>query len=288
MNTITLLCENTARGAGILGEHGLAWWIDTGVHRVLFDTGQGLTLLHNAAVLGIDLARADALVLSHGHFDHVGGLEAVLAVARTAPLYLHPCTCAKKFSGANRAAGPRCISVPFVETEAFRRNGRRIIVTREPCEVVPGVWMTGEIPRTNDFEDTGGPFYLDPALTLPDPLLDDQAMFFTAREGVVVVLGCAHAGVINTLARVAELTGRATIHTVMGGMHLENGSPRRMAETLVALRRFDVRRLGPVHCTGWAATATFQRELPERCFQWAAGMRLSFETPSAAAPAVLP
>jgi 7,8-dihydropterin-6-yl-methyl-4-(beta-D-ribofuranosyl)aminobenzene 5'-phosphate synthase len=275
MITLTFLSENTARGAGILGEHGLAYWIDTGTHRVLFDTGQGLALLNNAATLGVDLAHADAIVLSHGHFDHVGGLEAALAVAKDAALYLHPRAVERKYTGTD-PAGARRISVPFMETEEFLHDERRVFASREPLEVVPGIWATGEIPRTNDFEDTGGPFFLDAALTQPDPLLDDQALYFKTRDGMVVVLGCAHAGVINTLAWIAKLTGVQTIHTVVGGMHLENASPRRMAETLAALRRFDVQRLGPVHCTGWAAVATFQREFPVRCFRCSAGTRLSW------------
>ncbi|MDD2763190.1 MAG: MBL fold metallo-hydrolase [Opitutaceae bacterium] len=277
MISLTVLVENTARGAGILGEHGLSYWIDTGAHRVLFDTGQGMALLNNAKALGIDLARADAVVLSHGHFDHAGGLEAALAVAWPAALYLHPRATEKKFSGADPAAGARCISTPFVETEWFLRDKRRVIVTREPCEVVSGVWTTGEIPRTNDFEDTGGPFYLDEALTQPDPLLDDQALFFTTRAGVVVVLGCAHAGVVNTLEHICHLTHGAPIHTVLGGMHLENASPRRVAETLAAFRHLDVHRIGAVHCTGFAAVATFWREFPTRCIPCAAGTRLTFE-----------
>jgi 7,8-dihydropterin-6-yl-methyl-4-(beta-D-ribofuranosyl)aminobenzene 5'-phosphate synthase len=288
MITVTLLVENTARGAGILGEHGLAWWIDTGTHRMLFDTGQGMALLPNAKALGVDLARADSIVLSHGHFDHVGGLEAVLAFARSATLFLHPRAMEKKYSGADPAAGARRISVPFVETEKFRRAERRVIVASEPSEVVPGVWVTGEIPRTNDFEDTGGPFFLDEALQQPDPLLDDQAIYFLTRAGVVVVLGCAHAGVINTLERISQLTGGAAIHTVVGGMHLENASPRRMTATLAALRRLDVQRMSPVHCTGWAATAAIQREFPERCFRCAASTVLRFDAPPAAAPTPAP
>lgn len=278
MITVTLLVENTARGEGILGEHGLAYWIDTGTHRVLFDTGQGMALLNNAVTLGVNLAEADAIVLSHGHFDHVGGLEAALAVARKAPLYLHPRAVERKYSGSNATKGARVVSRTFVETQEFLHDERPVMACRDPIEVVPGVWATGEIPRTNDFEDTGGPFFLDAELTRPDPLLDDQALYFRVREGIVVVLGCAHAGVVNTLERVAGLTGGGKIHAVVGGMHLENASPRRLAETLAALRRFDVRQLGPVHCTGWAAVAAIQREFPVRCLRCAAGTRLSWET----------
>jgi 7,8-dihydropterin-6-yl-methyl-4-(beta-D-ribofuranosyl)aminobenzene 5'-phosphate synthase len=183
MISLTVLVENTARGAGILGEHGLSYWIDTGAHRVLFDTGQGMALLNNAGVLGVDLARADAIVLSHGHFDHVGGLEAALAVARQAPLFLHPRATEKKFSGTNPAAGARRISTPFVETESFLRDERQVIATRESCEVVPGVWTSGEIPRANDFEDTGGPFFLDEASRSPTRCSTTRRFICRRRRG---------------------------------------------------------------------------------------------------------
>jgi 7,8-dihydropterin-6-yl-methyl-4-(beta-D-ribofuranosyl)aminobenzene 5'-phosphate synthase len=283
MISVTILVENTARGSGVLGEHGLACWVDTGAHRVLFDTGQGMALLNNAHVLRIGLEHADAIVLSHGHYDHVGGLEAALGVARRAPVFMHPRATEPKFtrqkdrlSGADSAASSRRISLPFIETREFLHDERDVLVSREPCEVVPGVWMTGEIPRTNNFEDTGGPFFLDAELTQADPLLDDQALFFTAQEGVAVVLGCAHAGVVNTLDHVAKLTGRSTIHTVMGGMHLERASARRMAETFAALDRFEVQNIVPLHCTGDKARAAFRNAFGERCLAAAAGAQLEF------------
>lgn len=280
MITLTLLCENTVRRMGLLGEHGLAWWIDTGTHRVLFDTGQGLGLAHNAEQLGIDLARADAIALSHGHHDHVGGLEAALRGAPEAALFYHPRAVEPKFSGSDGRPQARRISRTFFEQEAFRAGGRRVEASREPREIVPGVWLTGEIPRANDFEDTGGPFFLDAAQARPDPLLDDQAVFFTAWEGVVVVLGCAHAGVVNTLEHVVRLTGRSTIHTVIGGMHLERAGERRLTETFAALRRLDVQRIGPAHCTGFEATAAFWREFPVHCIACAVGLQLSFAAAS--------
>jgi 7,8-dihydropterin-6-yl-methyl-4-(beta-D-ribofuranosyl)aminobenzene 5'-phosphate synthase len=275
--TLSILVENTARGLGILGEHGLAWWIDTGAHRVLFDTGQGLALMHNAARLGVDLGRADAIVLSHGHFDHVGGLEAALAAAPQAPLFLHPRAVEAKFSGSDPKAGARRISIPFVETESFRRGNRRVVVTAEPCEVAPGVWTTGEIPRTNDSEDTGGPFFLDAALTQPDPLLDDQALYLPTPQGVIVILGCAHAGVVNTLHHVAQLTGGAPVRALFGGLHLENASPQRMEETVSALRAIQPKQMGFCHCTGLAAIRRLWNEFPDSCRQAHAGLRLKFE-----------
>jgi len=276
MISITVLAENTARGAGILGEHGLAWWVDTGAHRVLFDTGQGLALTANAARLGIDLAGAEAIVLSHGHFDHVGGLEAALGAAPRATLFLHPRAVEPKFTGASPAAARR-ISIPFVETESFRAVARRVVTTREPAEVAPGVWATGEIPRTNDFEDTGGPFYLDAALTRPDPLLDDQALYLPTPAGVIVILGCAHAGVVNTLTRIARLTGGAPVRGLFGGAHLENASARRLDETVRALRTRRPQQMGFCHCTGLTALRRLWNEFPDTCVLMHAGRRIELE-----------
>ncbi len=274
MTTITLLVENTARGVGVLGEHGLAWWIDTGLHRVLFDTGQGMALMHNATRLGIDLSKADAIVLSHGHFDHVGGLEQVLAAAKNATLYFHPSAIEPKYTGSDRKPRGRRISIDFMQTEAFRAGGCRVVVTRKSTEIVPGVWMTGEIPRTNDFEDTGGPFFLDEAMTQPDPLLDDQSIYIPTSRGVVVVFGCAHAGSINTLRRISSLTNNAPVYSTYGGLHLENANAHRIDETVRALRACHPQKMGFCHCTGFHALRRLWDEFPDTCVQANAGMRI--------------
>ena len=276
MTTVTVLAENSVARLGLLGEHGLAWWIDTGAQRVLFDTGQGLVLESNARKLGVDLGLATAVALSHGHYDHVGGLPAVLAAAPQAALHLHPDACLRRYSGSDGKPLGRSINTEFMETEAFRTPGRRVVVSRESQEIVPGVRLTGEVPRTNDFEDVGGPFFLDAQLTRPDMILDDQSLFFAGREGTVVVLGCAHAGLVNTLEHIRTLTHGAPIHTVVGGMHLLNAGERRLTETIAALRRIGVQRFGPNHCTGPLATALFWREFPGRCMQCCAGTRLEF------------
>jgi hypothetical protein len=113
----------------------------------------------------------------------------------------------------------------------------------------------------------------------PDPLVDDQAMFFETRDGIVVLLGCAHSGVVNTLQYVDHLTGRKPIHAVLGGMHLIGASAERLARTIEALRNWDIRLLAPAHCTGMAATAALWNAFPGRCTTCHAGSRFEFEVP---------
>jgi 7,8-dihydropterin-6-yl-methyl-4-(beta-D-ribofuranosyl)aminobenzene 5'-phosphate synthase len=263
---ITVLVENTASGRGLLAEHGLSFWIELGSRRILFDTGQSDILFHNAPILGIDLRKADALVLSHGHYDHVGGVKRTLELAPGTPVYLHPRALEAKFSCRDEQS--RSIGM---EREMAQTLDRRIrdglgSFTDGPVEILPGVWATGEIPRRSALEDTGGPFYLDPSGTRPDELWDDQALVLETPDGLVVVLGCAHAGVINTLDYIAELFPGRPIRTVLGGMHLVRASRARIAHTIMTLCRHSVQRIGPAHCTGQEASDGLWDALPDRCF----------------------
>ena len=216
---ITVLAENTVRQANLLAEHGLAFWVEANGYRVLFDTGQGKVLRGNAKHLTIPLDSTETLVVSHGHFDHTGGLKDVLGAAGQIDLYLHPAALEEKYY-REKTLPHRAIGIPGLDEQALRRQTNSLTWTREPTELIEGVHVTGEIPRRNDFEDTGGPFYRDSSCTEADPLPDDQALYIETTTGLVVVLGCAHAGVVNTLDYIAELTGENRICAVMGGMHL--------------------------------------------------------------------
>lgn len=274
---ITVLVENTAQGEGLLAEHGLAYWIECGDRRVLVDSGQGAVLEHNAARLNIALDQADAVVLSHGHYDHTGGLGPVLRRTHC-PVYLHPAALEKKYSCP--AKGPvREIGMPAAVQAAFQKQETPLFFTERPTEIVPGLWVTGPVPRVTEFEDTGGPFFLDPARQTPDPLADDQSLFFSSRQGTVVLLGCAHSGVINTLAYIQQLTGGQPLYAVFGGMHLVHASPERRAQTIDAFRRLDIARLGPAHCTSLSATVELWNALPGHCFPCNVGTVLDFEMP---------
>jgi 7,8-dihydropterin-6-yl-methyl-4-(beta-D-ribofuranosyl)aminobenzene 5'-phosphate synthase len=263
--TVTVLVENTASGRGPRGEHGLALWIESGSRRVLFDTGQSSeVLLHNAEQLGIDLTVVDAVVLSHGHYDHSGGLRTVLERSGGSHLYLHPSALVRRFSRKEGGAVQE-IGTPADLDEAFLRSHPGAVTGTSTATSISGfLKVSGTIPRATDFEDTGGDFYLDEACTEPDPIVDDQAVFFDTRDGTVVLLGCGHAGVVNTLTYVQELTGARPVHAVIGGMHLVNASPTRLSRTLETFRQLDIRLLAPAHCTGARAQALLGTELPDR------------------------
>ncbi|MBT3289286.1 MAG: MBL fold metallo-hydrolase [Victivallales bacterium] len=261
--TITVLVEDTANCRGLLAEPGLAFWIELGGKRVLFDTGQGVALGSNAAQLGIRLEQADAIVLSHGHHDHTGGLGEAVAAAPSVPVYAHPAAYLQKYA-RNPDGTAREIGMLNRDRDGVHAQGALVWVDG-PTEVCEGLMLTGPVPRTTDFEDTGGAFFRDQACTEPDDLVDDQAAFIEGANGTHVILGCAHAGIINALQYVRTLTGSRPIHTVVGGMHLLHASPVRVGRTVDELRRLGVSRLVPCHCTGLAATVRLWSEFPDAC-----------------------
>lgn len=273
---LTVLVENSVCRGNLKAEHGLAFHLRTRDGDLLFDTGQTDLIIHNARLLGVWLESVRAIVLSHGHYDHTGGLPSLFSVASNAAVYAHPKAHGARFV-RNSDGTTRPVGMPASALTAIQRPLLRRFDTIKPVEVLPGVYLTGEVPRHNSFEDVGGPFVLDEAGTVPDPILDDQAVFFETRNGIVVLLGCAHAGVVNTLQHVLRLTNGAPVHAVLGGMHLLNANAERINRTVSALRELNVRQIGPAHCTGHAATARLWHEFAPACVPCCVGTRLSFE-----------
>ncbi len=275
---VTALVDNCVHGPDLQAEHGLAFFIKTGRHRLLFDTGRSDLIVKNAHTLGLDLENVEAVALSHGHYDHTGGLGPLRGLAPKARLYVHPAALTPKF--AQETEDPDHDSWPVgmaeIDAQFIRQSQNSVVWTLKPTEMVEGIFVTGEIPRCTDFEDTGGRFFLDEGCNQPDPLLDDQALFFDTPPGLVVILGCAHAGVVNTVDYIRQITGGRPIHALLGGLHLIDASPERLKRTLAAFRRWDVQRVAVGHCTGLAAVAQLWTSFPGRCSDWATGSCMIF------------
>jgi 7,8-dihydropterin-6-yl-methyl-4-(beta-D-ribofuranosyl)aminobenzene 5'-phosphate synthase len=253
---LTTLVENTARGRGILAEHGFSLLAEYNGRKILFDTGQGRALKANAARLSIGLDDIDAIALSHGHYDHTGGLR-TLESADRAPIFTHPDALLPKYS--RHADG----SVHKIGMSSFDAVWRNYEFNRDCREIFKGFFLTGEIPRNTAFEDTGGSFFSDKECLEIDELIDDQAAFIETPKGLVVLLGCAHSGLINTLRHIEKLTGSKSVYAVIGGMHLGSASEERIKETIEELKKFSVKKLYPAHCSGFYAKARLSREFPE-------------------------
>ena len=243
-------------------EHGLSFWIEYGGKKILFDTGQTAALVKNAEMLDIDLSKTDAIVLSHGHYDHTGGLEAVLNAAPQAVVYLH--SDAPRVRYSCRPGKPaKDISMPpgACQKIAEAVSKGSVIYTAKPESIYPGMIVTGAIPRITDYEDTGGPFYLDEDARNEDSLDDDQALVITTSQGLVAILGCSHAGVVNTLNYVSAIT-QQPIYAVLGGTHLRNASKQRLEKTFAAMKQYAIKKIAPCHCSGDQAIDEFNRRFP--------------------------
>ncbi|MFH1003545.1 MAG: MBL fold metallo-hydrolase, partial [Chloroflexota bacterium] len=251
-------------GGDLLAEWGLSILVETDGATVLLDAGRSLSVVNNTDVLGIDLDKIDKIVLSHGHFDHTGGLYGLLRkMKRPVEIIAHPDVWAAKYSRRPGKAD-RYTGIPF-RRQALENLGAVFNLTREPVRITDNIITTGEVPRVTDFEPLGGyQFVREGDEWRPDELRDDQAIIIKTGLGLVVVLGCAHRGVINTLYHARQLTGVKTIHTVVGGAHLVDAPEDRIQATIAALNDLGVARLGLCHCTSLPAITRLAAALGDR------------------------
>ncbi len=274
---LTILCENTAGVPfSVIGEHGFACLVETRNGSYLFDTGQGLGIMNNASILGKDLSAIDALMISHGHYDHTGGLDKVLSVSGKTDIFAHPEIFTPRYW--EKEGESRYIGIPFRQ-DYLESLGGTFRFSREMQKIDDKVFLTGEIPRNNEFEtgDLNMVACPDGAKRIkPDPLPDDLSLVLDTDEGLVIVFGCAHAGMVNIIEHVMETFQRDRIHAVIGGTHLGFAGDRQFDETVRVLEKFNIERIGVSHCTGLAQASKLHARFGDAFFFANVGTVLEF------------
>ena len=258
-------------GRLLLAEHGLSCLVRVFAgkkeHAVLLDTGLSRECMAwNARQLGIDLAAIEAVVLSHGHFDHTGGLPSVFCVAgRQMPLIAHPDAFLKR-----RMNGPKgTADLPRLDAVELKKAGADILQRSGPSTLATGhLLITGEVERKTLFEHgmPGMEMWVNGSWA-PDPILDDQALVINVKEkGLVVLSGCAHAGIINTVVYAKKITGTDHVHAVLGGFHLTGPAFAKVIQpTIEGMKKIDPDYVVPMHCTGWDAINRFMAAMSGKC-----------------------
>jgi 7,8-dihydropterin-6-yl-methyl-4-(beta-D-ribofuranosyl)aminobenzene 5'-phosphate synthase len=257
---ISVLIENQSEDSRLVCEHGLAYLIEHEGRKIVFDTGQSGDFIRNAQVMGIDLKDSTDLVLSHGHYDHVGGVAAFLEINPRLAVWAHPNVSIERYS-IKDPEHPKMIGMPASVAERLAMADFHQTVDR--CSLGDRVWLSGEVPRETDFEDTGGPFFLDKYGKVEDPIADDFSLYVQSDRGLIIVLGCAHAGLVNIVEDARRKTGVESVYGIIGGMHLLHACAQRLSLTMDFLGEIQPKLLAPCHCTGDAVVDLMRESFPD-------------------------
>lgn len=275
MNTVklSLIVDNKSTNE-LACEHGYSLHIQTPDCKLLLDTGQSDLLFPNASAMGIDLEQLDGIILSHGHYDHSGGLGTLLQKNPNVQIYLHPDATQERFS-INSFRAKQIHIQEDVKTAILHHPQTAVHRIEKPTSIGDTLWVTGFIPRVTDFEDTGGPFFLDAQGKKSDDIHDDMAVWIKTKKGLVICLGCCHAGLINTLKYITAISGEQVIHTIIGGMHLLHATEKRLDKTIEQLKKISPQRIIACHCSGDSAVSYLKQRLPFEVSTGHAGLELT-------------
>lgn len=276
----------SAPGKSIHSEHGAAYYVESVVNgkttACMFDFGlDPLGVINNIALLGLEIGKAQAFCLSHGHFDHWMGAVSILKqnlskIVRGTPFYVGEEAFAHRYSIDPGTTDLRDLGQ--LRREEIETLGLEVVEVKKPLQIIPGVYSTGNIERVTTYEK------VPPNLLIkrgkksePDDFRGEQAIIFYVKgKGLVVLSGCAHVGIVNTVKHAQKITGTDKVYAVMGGFHLINAKPEVIRNTVADIKSMKPEHVIPTHCSGFEATAIFAGEMPAEFILNTAGTRYTF------------
>jgi 7,8-dihydropterin-6-yl-methyl-4-(beta-D-ribofuranosyl)aminobenzene 5'-phosphate synthase len=273
-------------GKSIHAEHGLSFYVETVVDgktsACMFDYGLNAAgVMNNIALLGIDIGKASAFSLSHGHYDHYSNAVAIIKqhqsrIPAGTPFYVGEEAFAHRYSVRPGATEPADFGQ--LQKSDLEALGLKVVEVKSSTQIIPGAFFTGNIERVTSYEK------VPPTLLIkrgekpePDDFRGEQGLFFKVKgKGLVVLSGCAHAGIVNTVKQAQKVSGTDKVHAIMGGFHLTIAKPERIQSTVADIKAMKPDYIVPAHCTGFEAIVAFSKEMPEAFTLNTAGTKYTF------------
>ena len=274
MYKITALMDNYTDHKHCLAEHGLSYLIETPDHKLLFDTGASGHFFDNAKHLKIDLSNIDYLVLSHGHYDHTGGLKTLLENVSPLEIIAHPDIFLERYS--KHQDRPINISIPFSQKE-LEDLGAKFTLTNKPYKFNKNVFTTGEVEHNHDSHAIFNMFKKEGDKLIQDYILDDLSIIIVHDEKINIICGCSHASILNIIEKAISLTGIEEINYVIGGLHFFKIEDTIVNEVLYELNYFKIKNLAVSHCTGVNSIPKILDNVASNVFYFGTGDTISIQ-----------